>query len=206
MNISKDKKIFYLPTGIYSRIANISVREIREKYKIPDDAFVVSYVGRHNTIKGYDILKRIGLRCLEKRKNLYFIIAGKEKPLKGLSNQRRIEIGRTNDSASIIKSSDVFILPNRNTYFDIVLLEVLSLSLPIIFANNGGNKYMYKYNTGGMFSYDTEDEAINFILYLSSLTSEKLKQLGSMNRSIYESEFNEKDFYNKYKEILCQCL
>lgn len=32
---------------------------------IPDNAFVITYFGRHNEIKGYDILKEVGMKLLK---------------------------------------------------------------------------------------------------------------------------------------------
>lgn len=72
---NKDKYL-YIPTGIIptERLDNSS--EIRRKYNIPQDAFLISYIGRHNSIKGYDKLKEIGEKILSEDNNIYFIIAG----------------------------------------------------------------------------------------------------------------------------------
>ena len=97
-------------------IQNISVKvnreDFRKKYGIPDNAFVISYAGRHNEIKGYADLKRLGEKLLAD-KNVYFLIAGKEEPMTGLKNDHWIEVGWTNDPHSLIAASDVFVLPNH---------------------------------------------------------------------------------------------
>ncbi len=41
---------------------------------------MVSYVGRHNEIKGYADLKKMGEKLLNNQ-NTYFLIAGKEEPM-----------------------------------------------------------------------------------------------------------------------------
>ena len=56
--------------------------------------------------------------------NTYFLIAGKEEPMKGLDNSHWIEVGWTNDPHSLIAASDVFVLPNHETYFDLVFLSM----------------------------------------------------------------------------------
>lgn len=95
ISIRKNKKILYLPTGIVGCSARITRDEYRKKYHIPEDAFVVSYVGRHNEIKGYADLKKMGEELLNNQ-NIYFLIAGKEEPMKGLDNSHWIEVGWTN--------------------------------------------------------------------------------------------------------------
>ena len=41
-------------------ISKVNREDFRKKYGIPDNAFVISYAGRHNEIKGYADLKRLG--------------------------------------------------------------------------------------------------------------------------------------------------
>ena len=41
----------------------------------------------------------------------------------------------TNDPHSLINASDMFILPNKETYFDLIMLEVLSMG-KIVLATN----------------------------------------------------------------------
>ena len=139
-NFEKKKKHRYMPTGIVGCKAKVNREDFRKKYGIPDNAFVISYAGRHNEIKGYADLKKLGEKLLAD-KNVYFLIAGKEEPMTGLKNDHWIEVGWTNDPHSLIAASDVFVLPNHETYFDLILLEVLSLGVPVVMSRTGGNKY-----------------------------------------------------------------
>ena len=54
-----------MATGTAPKSALVTKEEMRKKYGIPQDAFVISYVGRHNEIKGYDALKEIGKHLLD---------------------------------------------------------------------------------------------------------------------------------------------
>ena len=71
---SKKGKFRYVLTGIKPCTAKLSKIDIRNKFNIPNDAFVVCYVGRHNEIKGYDTLRRIGQKLLADP-NVYFLVA-----------------------------------------------------------------------------------------------------------------------------------
>lgn len=197
---NKDK-YRYLLTGTSKCEAKISKNVYRKRVGIKDDSFVISYVGRHNSTKGYDSLKRIGIKLLE-NKNIYFLIGGKEEPLKRLNHNNWIEVGWTNDPHSLINASDIFILPNEETYFDLVMLEVLSLGKVVVASETGGNKQFEKMNASGIFLYSSEDEAIRIINYLMNMEKEELIELGNKNKKLYNNNFCNKIFAKNYIDIL----
>ena len=193
-------KYRYILSGIKGCTAKISKEEIRKKYNIPESAFLLSYVGRHNEVKGYDVLKKIGSEVLN-NKDIYIIIAGKEGPLYRLENNHWIEVGWTNDPHSIIAASDLFILPNKETYFDLVLLEVLSLGIPTLVSYTGGNKYFEKFEQSGILYFNDELTAINKINNLYN-EKNKLNNLGKLNKKIFEDNFNEIIFAQNYIKLI----
>lgn len=197
------EKYRYILTGIKECIAKYPREDVREKYNIPQDAFLISYVGRHNEVKGYDILKDIGKTILEdKNKKIYFINAGVEGPIYGLENERWIEVGWTKEAHSIIAASDLFVLPNRETYFDLVLLEVLSLGIPVLASYTGGNKFFSIYEKKGIFYFKNKNEAISKIKKLYNTSPEILKEYGKENKDIYIKDFNERVFAKNYMELI----
>lgn len=195
-------KIKYLLTGIEKCHAQVPASEIRQKYKIPHSAFLVCYVGRHNEIKGYDQLKTIGKELLEKYPNLYFLIAGKEEPMKRISHPRWIEAGWTNDPHSIINASNVFILPNKETYFDLVMLEVLSLGKIIVASRTGGNKYFEHLDTKGIKLFNTPNEAVSLIEKIMNSDESQRAQMENSNLSLYEQYFTSSSFANNYIKLI----
>lgn len=199
---NKDKYI-YIPTGIAPiDTSSFSKNAIRKEYNIPQDAFVVCYVGRHNEVKGYDQLKKIGENILKKRNDIYFLIAGKEEPLKGIDNSHWIEVGWTNKAHEIIYSSDVFVLPNKETYFDLILLEVMSIGKPVVLTNTGGNKYFKKFTKSGLHYYDygKNDDAVEKILRLKD--NNKIDEEGKLNKEIFNNNFTIEIFTKKYIETI----
>lgn len=199
--IRKQEKYFYFPTGINPCKVKESREEIRKKYNIPEDAFVISYVGRHNEIKGYDIVKEVGKKILN-NSNVYFLIAGKEEPLKGTRNSRWIEVGWTNDPHSIISAADVFLLPNRETYFDLIMLEVLSLGQIVVASKTGGNKFFEKFNSEGIKLYDNSNDIVHVITDLMGLESKKLEKMREQNKKLFFDEFTVDKFASRYIKII----
>lgn len=203
---SHPEKFKYFATGTLPKTAKLSRSEVRKKYNIPSDAFVVSYVGRHNEIKGYGDLKEIATEVLKKNKDIYFLIAGKEEPMKGLDHPHWVEAGWTDDPGSVIQGADMFILPNRETYFDLVMLEVLSLKQLVLASRTGGNKYFEKYNDTGILLYSNKNAAVEQILKLSDCQPEKLEQLRQKNLDLYRQEFTTTAFASNYIKILEELL
>lgn len=205
--IREQSKMRYVPTGIVGCEAKATKEEIRNRYGIPQDAFLISYVGRHNEIKGYSDLLKIGEEVLSKDENTYFIIAGKEGPLYGLKNERWIEVGWTSDPHSIIAASDVFILPNRETYFDLVLLEVISLGVPVIMSRTGGNKYFEEFNTNIFWFYNEPEKVADILSEINDMAMTKDRAIPRKElKTLFEDEFDVSIFsaryIKQYREIL----
>ena len=204
-NIRNKDKIIYLPTGIAGCKAKINRSEFRGKYGIPENAFVISYAGRHNEIKGYGNLKKIGEKVLQ-NENVFFLIAGKEGPLYRLENKRWIEVGWTDDPHSLICASDLFMLPNKETYFDLVLLEVMSLGIPVLASYTGGNKYFEKYKLDGLMTYASIEDACNKVDMFSKMNIEARTQAGNAVKAVFEKYFTVNTFANGYINIVRKIL
>jgi len=192
----------YLLTGTLKRQAKLSREQVCKQYNIPLDAFIVSYAGRHNEIKGYDCLKELGERVLKEKDNVYFLIAGKEFPIGGLKDNRWIEVGWTNDPHSLIAASDVFVLPNRETYFDLILLEVLSLGTIVMASNTGGNKYFKKIESQGVKIYNNLSEAQSMLYSIMNLSHNEKTELEQSNRNIFEKYFSLEIFAKQYVKLI----
>ena len=201
--LRKKPKYYYMPTGIIPCTAKRSREEIRKEYGIPEHAFLVSYAGRHNEIKGYGDLKKIGEQML-KNQDIYFIIAGVEGPIYRLQHDRWIEVGWTNDPHSLIAASDVFVLPNHETYFDLVLLEVLSLGVPVVLSETGGNKYFKRFQSDGLLFFRTVEEAVSQIHRLRLLSEDERKELGKNVKKIYDQNFTVETFARNYIRTMIQ--
>lgn len=200
------KKYLYIPTGTGEKDAPVDRSVIRKQYGIPEDAFVVAYVGRHNEIKGYDKLQQIAREVLKKQENVYFLIAGREGPLYHLENEHWIEGGWTKDPGSIIKASDVFILPNRETYFDLVVLEVLSIGQILLATDTGGNKYFRKFDNSGIILYETVADAVAQIEKLMDTSGELLEKMRQRNKKLYQDNFTNRIFAENYLRLVSTIL
>lgn len=196
----KKESFLYLITGIKKVIASKPKDYIRKKYNIPLNAKLICFAGRHNSTKGYDLLINLHKLCPE----YYFLIAGSNEGVDYPKDSHWIEVGWTNDPYSIISAADVFILPNKQTYFDLILLEVLSLGVPCIISRTGGNKYFERFRSKGIGFFDTLDDLVINLKKFFKNDSSFYENANKENKQIFDKNFTNEIFAMNYINILKQ--
>ena len=195
------EKMFYVPTAIFPEDA-IKTNEplLLDKYNLPNDSLKVCYIGRHNEIKGYDKLQEIARKVWDVLPNTKFIIGGKEEPMKGIKDERWIELGWVNTFA-LLNEIDVFILPNQQTFFDLILIEVLRQGVPCIISNTGGNKWFEQFNLEGLkiFDYNNVATAVSLVGYFKNAKDNKmLSKLGQSNHKFFVDNLTVGKYISNY--------
>ena len=202
---SMEQKFFYVP----SAINDIAIDEVKMQHLseigIPEGSFVITYIGRHCEVKGYDILKRIAPRLLDEFESLYFVCAGRG-DIEPLYHPRWIELGFIKNAEEIHYLSDLYVLPNRDTYFDLVALEILRSKTVVVMSKTGGNKFFEKMPedeiTGiHFFDIDNEEQLISIVANLIELKKSNPLQYEAMcsnNRNLYLKKFTVRSFIINY--------
>ena len=198
----KKRSYRYVLTGIPQVEPKRQRQAVLDELHLNEDCFLISYAGRHNEAKGYDILKQIGAEFLKENNEAVIVVAGKEYPITRLKHDRWIELGWTDDAKSYISASDVFILPNRETYFDLVMIEVLSLGKIIVASRTGGNRFFEKNNCPGVFLYNTKEECISILKRISGMTKEEKDTLGQKNKEFYLKYLTVSAMYDSYISMI----
>lgn len=204
----RNNKILYVPTGI--PIKNIEKDEKFFSNKGIDikEKFIVSYIGRHNKVKGYDFLKELGIKVLERYNDVIFVIGGEiSEEFPPIENKNWVEFGWTKEGYNIIKNSDMFVLPNEKTYFDLILLEVLSMGTPVLLSETGGNKYFKRYSENGLFyfeKYNLEEALKEFDEAYNLWKDRKLSLDGDKNYKIFKKDFTVNIFGENYAKLYNQ--
>jgi len=117
-----------------------------------------------------------------------------------------IEIGFTKDPYSLVSAGDVFLLPNNETYFDLVMIEVLSLNKIVIASRTGGNRFYEKAGAKGVFLYDTLAEAEELINRVKAMSPEEKLDLERENRDFYKKHLTSKVFFENYKKMIVEIM
>ena len=109
-------------------------------------------------------------------------------------------MGWVNYASKLISNCDLFILPNKETYFDLVALEVLRAGTPILLTLTGGNKFLVECTnteSAGILAYNRGniDEAVSRI---REIKKSLLPVMGKNNRELWAKYFTLGTFMENY--------
>ncbi|TLD89200.1 glycosyltransferase family 4 protein [Helicobacter sp. MIT 05-5294] len=200
-NRIKPARIQSIPTGIDTEIFNPSKynkHEMREKYKIPQNAFIVGNLGILRGFKRQDIFIEVAKTICQKHENLFFVIAGNgdmQASLENLTNKTNQEIGRevvrlvgfVKQPAEFLSTLDSFMLTSdKNEGVPQALIQALSMEIPSIAADIGSIADLHCISQGKS----------NFILTPNPSKEEFTKAL--------ESLICERDFIKPNREFIVE--
>lgn len=188
--------VAYVYTGIEEPPAGDQVAPVRQ-----GEGFTLGYVGRHVEVKGYDILKEAVVPLLDSL-DATMVVGGAEGPLYAPEHSRWIERGWISDPETLIQSVDVFVLPNRETYFDIVALEVMALGKAILASDTGGNKALARQSAGVRLFDPTPDGLRVAIEAMARFPRSELIEFGRANKAAFDSHFRSDVFAASYLELI----
>lgn len=200
-----EQRTFYVPTSIIPYNPNCKDIPCRQDYNIPNNAFVIAFFGRHNHVKGYDILKKIAITAMELMPDIYFVCAGNG-DIPPIEHPRWKELGFVSNVKDLMQICDLYVLPNRDTYFDLIVIECLRAGLHLAVSDTGGNKYfktLPEDETAGIsfFDIDNPADAVKLIEQKHKLKKENtklFKQQKQCNKSLFESHFTTEKFIKEY--------
>ena len=188
---------------------------LRAKYGLTKENFVISYFARLEEGKGHKCLLKAAKLCQKKYPDFRFFIVGtgtQESELKEYSNLLKINdivqfIGFCDDVAPIFNITDL----NVNCSYisetsSLSLSEGMSLGIPSVVSDIGGNPYMIKHEQNGLvFPAQNSKELARAIvrLYCDKELYQKCS-LGSLNR--YHKEFNDKIMCKKMTDFYLKSL
>lgn len=204
-----EDKFFYVPSSIFDIAINTESMQKYSELGIPQGAFVITYFGRHNSIKGYDTLKIVGKKLLEKYDNLYFLCAGVGE-IAPLCHPRWIELGFINNTNELLYQSDLYISANKETYFDLVVLEILRSGTKMILSRTGGNKYyqlLPEDETVGIEFYDPNDmdtliDLVGKSIELKRINPVEYQEKCNSNRNLFLNYFTPEKYVDKYLRVI----
>lgn len=200
--IAPTKTFHFIPTGIAKPVISRSAKDVREKLSISDKGFIVCFNGRHLKVKGYDLLVKAAKILLKQYSDIYFLITGKADKVPPIVHERWIETGWTNEPQNFVNASDIVVVPNRETLFDLNVLMVLSLAKPLILSEAGGNKYFRKFSSKGIFYFDIQKEnALTEVIGNSYKMKLQLSEMGNANEGIFQQNFTLSHFAKQYHQF-----
>ncbi|MEI6385622.1 MAG: glycosyltransferase family 4 protein [Spirochaetota bacterium] len=178
------KATIHIPTAIAMRQAS-PLADFRKSLGLEENAQLFLFGGRHNEAKGYDLLVKAAEALFAASPRACVLVVGNEAPLHGPAHSRWIELGWRGDMAAIMASCDWLVLPNREAYFDLVLLEAMAAGLPAVVSAVGGNLHFSDLEGRGLL-FHRPGEAASLAECLLAAASMEFGQLNSFKQNCRE--------------------
>lgn len=190
-NVFNKLNFIEVPTGMNGLKPLKDYKEVRKELEIKDNQKAVCFVGRFNEHKGFDLYNQISSllnsNSLNKDVVCFSVGSGKIKPGNDVIN-----LGWRTDIGDVINGMDLIINCNEHTYFDLLIIEAMSLGKAIMATNVGGNKFVAK-STQGVILFE-RDSLIGISDKIISLSKDDLKDLGRKNLLAYNMYYNSENF------------
>jgi glycosyltransferase involved in cell wall biosynthesis len=135
------------PQGIYNRVSRVAgAREsLREELGLPADSRIVVNVGYGDLRKGIDLFCETARLVEARRPEICFVWVGDVHPLfknwvtDSRANKNVRFVGPRQDIGRILSGADAFVLTSREDPYPSVVLEALSIGVPVLaFRDAGG--------------------------------------------------------------------
>lgn len=202
-NIIKGKDIRFIPTGSVGLKAEITRELARTKFNITNDKKAICFIGRHSEVKGYKFLVEASSEVLQRRQDILFLVAGKATgQLEPPNSTRWKELGWINP-AELLLAADLFVLPNKRTYFDLVLIEALSIGIPILASATGGNKNVFdKTNAITLYSPESTQDFVNKLEQLVDITEGERVKIVEKCQLAFKTRYCAEAFATNYLDLI----
>jgi glycosyltransferase involved in cell wall biosynthesis len=136
----------YLAGGTTSVASEKQRRQARERWSLPDDAYVITAVGRLSTEKRFDLFLEACALLVERLPDARFMLVGggkQEDNLRELAttlglNDRLVFTGLTHEMESVYAATDLLMLTSDTEGTPHVLLEAMGSDIPVVATAVGG--------------------------------------------------------------------
>lgn len=156
-----------------------SIKEIKKELNIPDDKYIIGYVGRLDIFEeGIDLLIKAAELLLEQHKDIVFVLVGEGinknyliKKIESMSNHFRI-LKPKNNIFNYMQVFDQMVIPSRIDPFPFVMLEAAYLKIPVVGSKvDGIAEFVEEYKTGLLFESEDYNKLAEKILYVKNNNS-----------------------------------
>lgn len=186
-------------------------QKTRKEYGFADDDFVIGISGRMVYDKGIDYISQ-AITDLENNyeyKHIKFLFIGdgpycdilKERHKKEIENGRVFVLGQMNNVIELLCGCDTFLFATLHENLSNALLEAMSVGLPVIATEIGGNVEVVKDNENGFLIPDRNAQAIVDKVILLYLNEELQKKFSLRSKQIIDEEFSQEKIYSQIKAV-----
>jgi glycosyltransferase involved in cell wall biosynthesis len=193
----QDQRVEYLMSGCRQQVT---------RFLPPlDPAYVYYlYLGRRIPIKGFDLVMEAFHRAHRINSSLRLLLVGPGEPVQAPGV---IDIGHSTEPASWLAACDYLVSANRQSYFDLSVMEALSLGTPLIIACTGGHRFFADANSSGVVPLPlAEVEPLTRSFLEHRLKRSSNPQALAANRDLYRNQFTDAVYRARLDRLLAKVL
>lgn len=183
----------------------------RRRLGLPEHAFIATISGRMVTDKGIPTVLELAAR-LPPGLTICFVGDGpwldtiRERYSSLISSGQVVAMGHRSDVKEILAVSDVFLFATLHENLSNALLEAMSLALPTIVTNVGGNPEVVVHGETGFLVAPGDVEAMATHLLSLRDDPDLLQAMGKRGRTRVEEAFSQGSIYEKLSGLYCDLL
>ncbi len=160
------------------------------------------FIGRRVPVKGFDVVIDAFSRAHAVDPSLRLILLGGGAPVDAPGV---IDVGRSDEPAIWIAACDYLVSVNRQSYFDLSVMEALSIGTPLIMACTGGHGYFGTVHSPGIYCLPDLTPDLLAEALLKNRRKRGLNEGAQMaNRALYRAEFATERYLVRVDEFLQQ--
>jgi glycosyltransferase involved in cell wall biosynthesis len=192
--ISPQSKVYYLTSGAKQ------VEDLR-KYPINNEKIQLLYIGRRNRIKGFDIIQESFDNAYKSRKDINLILIGNGDKIE---KEGVFDIGFSHSPHHWIYNCDYVINCNRQSYFDLSVIETLSIGTPLILSTNFGHKEFAEEKSKGIIDIGepTVQNLTNALLSPLLRKKELNQEAIEENQCLYKNKYSDFVYRENLEKLL----
>jgi len=158
---SKKISIIYNPVDIkhFRSISNEKIKQLKDKYKIQPNDFIIGNISRYTDEKGYPFFFKAAKIISKEINNVKFLVVSNERTMpiyRLLAKENSVEdkiiiVNPVCDVAPLLKCLDLFLFTSIwGEGFGMVLIEALAAGVPVVSSNIGPTKEIIKDGYNGL--------------------------------------------------------
>lgn len=199
---------------VYNGIAALQpdrdrVAALREDLGIPEQAFVMGTVSRMDPVKNQSMMLRAFHRFLQQCPEGWLLVVGdgaERESLQSLAGELGIServtfTGSVSQPANHMALMEVFLLSSFTEGTSMTLLEAMSLGIPTVATDVGGNPEIVREGLNGMLVPVDDEQAFAEAMIGLWQEPETRSQLGQGARTRFDERFSREVMVNAYQEI-----
>lgn len=195
------------------------VATLKEKYHIPVDCFIISYLGTMGRAQGLQVVPQVAAELKDRKIHFLLIGHGTEHALLEQQSQA-LELHNVSFIAPVPRAQALELLmlsdaslvhlmpsPFFDTTIPSKLFEAMAMEKPVLLGVRGeAAKVVDEANCGISFAPGCVEDLKNAILKLMAYSDPELQAIGQNGRVSIEKTYNRADLAHRYAEYLQKAL